>query len=43
MKNIILIPYGDRDIDMKYFLENSYPLLKKNIEVYYKKKINMIF
>jgi predicted glycosyltransferase involved in capsule biosynthesis len=32
MKNIILVPYRDREIDMKYFLENSFPLLKKNIE-----------
>ena len=32
MKNIILVPYRDREIDMKYFLENSYPLLRKNIE-----------
>lgn len=32
MKNIILIPYRDREKDMKYFLEYTYPLLKKNIE-----------
>ena len=32
MKNTILIPYRDRKPDLKYFLNNSYPLLKKHLE-----------
>lgn len=32
MSNTILIPYRDRKPDLKYFLNNSYPLLKKHIE-----------
>jgi len=32
MKNTILIPYRDRKSDLTYFLKNSYPLLKKNLE-----------
>jgi hypothetical protein len=32
MINTILIPFRDRKPDLKYFLNNSYPLLKKHIE-----------
>ena len=32
MRNTILVPYRNRDRDLKYFLENSYPLLKKNMD-----------
>jgi len=32
MINTILIPYRDRKSDLKYFLNNSYPLLKKHVE-----------
>lgn len=31
MSNIILIPYRDREKHLKYFLEHSFPLLKKNL------------
>lgn len=30
--NVILIPYRDRGDELKYFLENSYPLLKAHLE-----------
>lgn len=30
--NVILIPYRDRGDELKYFLENSYPLLKTHLE-----------
>tara|TARA_B100000795_G_C22805879_1_gene444842 strand:+ start:3861 stop:4532 length:672 start_codon:yes stop_codon:yes gene_type:complete len=32
MINTILIPYRDRKSDLKYFLNNSYPLLNKHLE-----------
>ena len=32
MKNTILIPYRNRPAQLTYFLNNSYPLLKKNLE-----------
>ena len=32
MTNTILVPYRNRERDLKYFLENSYPLLKKNMD-----------
>ena len=32
MKNTILIPYRNRESELTYFLNNSYPLLKKNLE-----------
>lgn len=32
MKNIIIIPYRNREKHLNYFLLNSAPLLKKNID-----------
>ncbi len=32
MHNIILIPYRKRETHLKYFIENTVPLLKKHLE-----------
>lgn len=32
MKNIIIIPYRNRESHLKYYLENSYPKLKEGLE-----------